>query len=275
MTSSTPSSPLLPAFGVGTFRLKDQVAIDSVRNALDLGYRAIDTAQIYGNEAAVGQAIADSGVPRGELFITTKVWTEHLAGDKLIPSLKDSLTKLRTDHVDLTLIHWPSPGGAVPVAEFMGALAEARALGLTRQIGVSNFNIALLREAIAAVGAGAIATHQIELHPYLQNHAVAEFARSQGIHTTSYMTLAYGKVLADPVVQAIAQAHGATPAQVALAWALQLGYAVIPSSTQRDHLASNLKARQLRLSDTDLAQIAALDRGERLVNPEGLAPAWD
>lgn len=275
MTSFTPASPLLPAFGVGTFRLKDQVAIDSVRNALDLGYRAIDTAQIYGNEAAVGQAIADSGVPRGELFITTKVWTEHLAGDKLIPSLKDSLTKLRTDHVDLTLIHWPSPGGAVPVAEFMGALAEARALGLTRQIGVSNFNIALLREAIAAVGAGAIATHQIELHPYLQNHAVAEFARSQGIHTTSYMTLAYGKVLADPVVQAIAQAHGATPAQVALAWALQLGYAVIPSSTQRDHLASNLKARQLRLSDTDLAQIAALDRGERLVNPEGLAPAWD
>lgn len=275
MTSFTPASPLLPAFGVGTFRLKDQVAIDSVRNALDLGYRAIDTAQIYGNEAAVGQAIADSGVPRGELFITTKVWTEHLAGDKLIPSLKDSLTKLRTDRVDLTLIHWPSPGGAVPVAEFMGALAEARAQGLTRQIGVSNFNIALLREAIAAVGAGAIATHQIELHPYLQNHAVAEFARSQGIHTTSYMTLAYGKVLADPVVQAIAQAHGATPAQVALAWALQLGYAVIPSSTQRDHLASNLKARQLRLSDTDLAQIAALDRGERLINPEGLAPAWD
>lgn len=269
------SSPLLPTFGVGTFRLKDQVVIDSVRNALGLGYRAIDTAQIYGNEAEVGQAIADSGVPRSDLFITTKVWTEHLAGDKLIPSLKDSLTKLRTDHVDLTLIHWPSPGGAVPVAELMGALAEAKSQGLTRQIGVSNFNIALLRDAIAAVGAGAIATHQIELHPYLQNRAVAAFARSQGIHTTSYMTLAYGKVLGDPVLIAVAKAHGATPAQVALAWALQLGYAVIPSSTKRDHLANNLKARQLRLSDADMAQMAALDRGERLVDPEGLAPVWD
>ncbi len=131
----------IPAFGLGTFRLKDQVVIDSVRNGLDLGYRLIDTAQIYGNEAEVGRAITESGVPRGELFITTKIWTDNLASDKLAASLKDSLVKLRTDHVDLTLIHWPSPGGAVPVAEFMGALAEAKAQGLTRLIGVSNFNI--------------------------------------------------------------------------------------------------------------------------------------
>lgn len=276
MTAYTSPIPAaIPAFGLGTFRLKDQVVIDSVTQGLELGYRLIDTAQIYGNEAEVGQAIADSGVPRSELFITTKVWTEHLAADKLIPSLKDSLAKLRTDHVDLTLIHWPSPGGAVPVAEFMGALAQARAQGLTRQIGVSNFTIALLREAIAAVGADAIATNQIELHPYLQNRAVAEFARSLGIHTTSYMTLAYGKVLGDPVVQAIAQARGATPAQVVLAWALQLGYAVIPSSTKRHNLASNLKAPLLRLTEDDMARIAALDRSERLVSPDGLAPAWD
>ena len=272
--SSNDTSPI-PAFGLGTFRLQGQVVIDSVRNALDLGYRAIDTAQIYGNEAEVGQAIADSGVPRGELFITTKIWTENLAADKLAASLKDSLVKLRTDAVDLTLIHWPSPGGAVPVAEFMGALAEAQAQGLTRRIGVSNFNTALLREAVAAVGADRIATHQIELHPYLQNRAVAEFARGQGIHTTSYMTLAYGKVLGDPVLGAIAQAHGATPAQVALAWALQQGYAVIPSSTRRENLASNLHAPALRLMQDDMARIAALDRGERLVNPDGLAPAWD
>lgn len=269
-----PSSSI-PSFGVGTFRLQGQVAIDSVRNALDLGYRLVDTAQIYGNEAAIGQAIADSGVPRGELFITTKVWTENLAADRLIPSLKESLSKLRTEQVDLALIHWPSPGGAVPVAEFMGALAEAKAQGLAAQIGVSNFTVALMQQAIAAVGAGAIATNQVELHPYLQNRTVAEFARSQGIHITSYMTLAYGKVLGDPVVGAIAQAHGATPAQVALAWALQLGYAVIPSSIRRENLASNLKAKQLRLSDAEMAQIAALDRGGRLVDPEGLAPAWD
>lgn len=269
------SSSSIPAFGLGTFRLQDQAAIDSVRNALDLGYRLVDTAQIYGNEAAVGQAIADSGVPRGELFITTKVWTENLAADRLIPSLKDSLSKLRTEQVDLALIHWPSPGGAVPVAEYMGALAEARAQGLAAQIGVSNFTVALMQEAIAAVGAGAIATNQIELHPYLQNRSVAAFARSQGIHITSYMTLAYGKVLGDPVIGAIAQAHGATPTQVALAWALQLGYAVIPSSTRRENLASNLLAQQLRLSDAEMAQIAALDRGGRLVDPEGLAPSWD
>ena len=270
----TPTSPI-PAFGLGTFRLQDQVVIDSVRNALDLGYRVIDTAQIYGNEAEVGQAMADSGVARSALFITTKVWTENLAADTLVASLKESLTKLRTDHVDLALIHWPSPGGAVPVAEFMGALADAKAQGLARHIGVSNFTVALMQEAIAAVGASAIATNQVELHPYLQNRTVAAFALSQGIHVTSYMTLAYGKVLNDPVIATIAHAHGATTAQVALAWAMQLGYAVIPSSTRRENLQSNLQAPQLRLTDADMAQIATLDRGGRLVNPEGLAPAWD
>ena len=265
----------IPAFGLGTFRLKDQVVIDSVKNGLDLGYRLIDTAQIYGNEAEVGRAIAESGVPRSDLFITTKVWTENLAGDRLVNSLKESLVKLRTDHVDLTLIHWPSPKGAVPVAEFMGALAQAKAQGLTRLIGVSNFTIALLREAMDAVGTAEIATNQIELHPYLQNRTLVAFANSQGIHTTSYMTLAYGKVLGDPVITAIAQARGWTPAQVALAWALQQGYAVIPSSTKPENLASNLLATGLRLDADDMARIAALERGERLVDPDGLAPAWD
>ncbi|PZP98649.1 MAG: 2,5-didehydrogluconate reductase DkgB [Variovorax paradoxus] len=265
----------IPAFGLGTFRLKGQVVIDSVRNALDVGYRAIDTAQIYGNEAEVGQAIAESGVPRRELFVTTKVWTDHLAGDKLVPSLKESLRKLRTEQVDLTLIHWPSPGNAVPMAEYLGALAQAQDQGLTRGIGVSNFTVALLREATGILGAGRIATNQVELSPYLQNRSLAAFMREQGMHLTSYMTLAYGKVLGDPVLQAIAQAHGASTAQVALAWALQQGYAVIPSSTRRENLAANLKAQQLRLSEDDLARIATLDRGERQADPAGLAPAWD
>jgi 2,5-diketo-D-gluconate reductase B len=132
-----------------------------------------------------------------------------------------------------------------------------------------------MKQAIAAVGADAIATHQIELHPYLQNRKVAEFAKSQDIQITSYMTLAYGKVLKDPVIEAIAKTHGATTAQVTLAWAMQLGYAVIPSSTKRDNLASNLKAQQLVLNEAEMAQIAALDRGERLTSPEGLAPDWD
>lgn len=265
----------LPSFGVGTFRLTGQTVIDSVRNALDVGYRAIDTAQIYGNEAEVGQAIAGSGVARDDLFLTTKIWTDNYARDRLVPSLRESLDKLRTDRVDLTLIHWPAPGNGVELAEYMAALAEAKALGLTRAIGISNFNIELTRQAIEVVGKGELATNQIELSPYLQNRRLATFLKEQGITVTSYMTLAYGKVLKDPVLARIADRHQATVAQVALAWALQLGYAVIPSSTRRENLASNLLARDLPLDAEDMAAIAALERNGREVDPAGLAPAWD
>lgn len=265
----------IPAFGLGTFRLKDDVVIASVKTALELGYRTVDTAQIYDNEAAVGQAIEESGVARDELFITTKIWIENLSKDKLIPSLKESLRKLRTDYVDLTLVHWPSPNDTVPVAEFMQALLEAKNEGLTRQIGISNFTIDLMQQAIDAVGAENIATNQIELSPYLQNRKVVDWAREHGIHITSYMTLAYGKALADEVVGRIAKKHNATPAQVILAWAMTLGYAVIPSSTKRENLQSNLRAQTLTLDSEDMAVIAALDCHDRLVSPEGLAPDWD
>ncbi|MBP0632335.1 2,5-didehydrogluconate reductase DkgB [Cupriavidus sp. AcVe19-1a] len=265
----------IPAFGLGTFRLQGQVVIDSVRNGLELGYRAIDTAQIYGNEADVGEAIAASGVRRDDLFLTTKIWVDNYARDKLVPSLEESLAKLRTEYVDLTLIHWPAPGNGVPLEAYMTALAEAKEKGLTRRIGISNFNIELTKQAIAAVGKDAIATNQIELSPYLQGRKLVDFLQREGIHVTSYMTLAYGKVLGDPVIGAIAQRHQATPAQVVLAWALQLGYSVIPSSTRRENLASNLIAQTLRLSDADMAQIAALERNGRQVSPEGLAPQWD
>ena len=265
----------IPDFGLGTFRLKGQTVIDSVRDALDVGYRAIDTAQIYDNEADIGRAIAESGVSRDELFLTTKIWIDNLGRDALIPSLKASLDRLRTDRVDLTLIHWPSPGGAVPLADTLEALAEARAQGLTQQIGVSNFTIDLLGQAIDIAGAGNIATNQVEISPYLQNRKLAAYAQAQGIRLTSYMTLAYGKALQDEVIRDIAAKHGATPAQGGLAWGLGHGWAVIPSSTKRTNLQGNLKARDLRLDDADLARIAALDRNERLANPDGLAPAWD
>ena len=265
----------VPAFGLGTFRLQGQVVIDSVSTALELGYRVIDTAQIYENEAEVGQAIAASGVAREALFITSKIWVANFAKGQLIPSLKDSLRKLQTDYLDLTLIHWPSPDNQVPVAEFMGELLEAKQLGLTRQIGISNFTIELMQQAIAAVGAEQIATNQIELHPYLQNRKVVAFAQNQGIHITSYMTLAYGEVLNDPLIQQIASQHQATPAQVTLAWAMQLGYSVIPSSTQRANLQSNLLACDLTLSEEDMTRIASLERAHRLTSPANLAPAWD
>jgi 2,5-diketo-D-gluconate reductase B len=163
----------------------------------------------------------------------------------------------------------------VPLEETLNALAEAKAQGLTKQIGVSNFNIELTQLAIDTIGKDNVATNQIELSPYLQNRKLVSFLQQQGIHVTSYMTLAYGKVLGDPVIQAIAQRHHATPAQVALAWALRLGYSVIPSSTKRENLASNLLAQTLKLTDDDMAQIATLERNGREVSPEGLAPQWD
>ncbi|MCC2960723.1 2,5-didehydrogluconate reductase DkgB [Massilia sp. IC2-278] len=264
----------MPNIGAGTFRLAGQQAIDSVANALDLGYRHIDTAQIYGNEDEVGQALAASSVARGEVFVTTKIWTEHLSRNTLVPSLEESLRKLKTSAVDLTLIHWPSPGAAVSVAESMEALMAARERGLTRAIGISNFTIPLMREAIAAVGAQNIATNQVELHPYLQNRAVPAFAREHGIHVTAYMPLAYGKVIDEPVIRAIAARVDATPAQVTLAWLLAKGHAVIPSSTRRANLESNLAAGSIRLDAGDIAAIDALERGERLVSPD-FAPQWD
>jgi 2,5-diketo-D-gluconate reductase B len=264
----------MPPLGLGTFRLQGRQAIDSVRNGLELGYRHIDTAQIYGNEEDVGSALDASGVARKDVFVTTKIWTENLGGDVLIPSLKESLRKLRLDQVDLTLIHWPSPAKAVPVAESMQALLAAREAGLTRAIGISNFPVALTREAIDAVGAHNIATNQVELHPYLQNRAVAKFAREAGIHVTAYMPLAYGKVLDDKVIGAIAARLQATPAQVTLAWLLAKGYAVIPSSTRRANLASNFAATEVQLAADDIAALDALDRGERLISPE-FAPAWE
>ena len=264
----------MPQLGLGTFRLQGQQAIDSVRNGLELGYRHIDTAQIYGNEAEVGSALAASNVTRGEVFVTTKIWTENLGGEALLPSLKESLRKLRLEQVDLTLIHWPSPGAAVPVAESMQALLGAREQGFTGAIGISNFPVALMADAIDAVGAHNIATNQVELHPYLQNRRVAAFAREMGIHVTAYMPLAYGKVMDDPVIARIAARMNATPAQVTLAWLMAKEYAVIPSSTKRANLASNLAAGRLVLEPEDMLAIDALDRGERLVSPE-FAPEWE
>lgn len=266
---------IIPQFGVGTFRLTGQTVIDSVKMALDVGYRTIDTAQIYGNEAEVGQAIAESQINRNELFITTKIWTEHYSADKLIPSLKDSLQKLRTDAVDLTLIHWPAPSTGISVAEMMQNLLQAKQQGLTKHIGISNFNIDLTQQAIAAIGVENIATNQIELSPYLQNRKVVEFLQAQNIDVTSYMTLAYGKVLQDPVLAEIAQHHQASTAQIALAWALQKGFSVIPSSTKRENLIANLKAQDIQLTAKEMQRIAQLERDGREVDPEGLAPIWD
>lgn len=267
----------VPKFGVGTFRLKDDVVRRVVSDALELGYRAIDTAQGYENEAEIGEVLAGSGVPRSEVYVTTKIKPPNYRRDTLLASLRESLEKLRLEQVDLTLIHWPVPNGEVRPEEYLSALAEARALGLTREIGVSNFNIAGLRQAREVLGDVPLATNQVEIHPYLQNRRLVAFAQEQGLHLTSYMTLAVGKVMGDPVMQAIAAAHGANPAQVALAWAMQQGFSVIPSSTKRENLAGNLRAQDLHLTDEDMRRIAELEQGEaaRIASPESARPVWD
>ena len=265
----------IPQFGLGTYRLNDQILIDSVKTALDVGYRAIDTAQIYENEAAVGQAIRESGIARQDLFLTTKIWVNNFSEQRLIPSLKESLQKIGTEAVDLTLIHWPAPSQGTDITEVMQLLLEAKQQGLTKLIGISNFNIALTQQAIDSIGAEHIATNQIELSPYLQNQNLANYLTQQQIDVTSYMTLAYGKVLKDPTLLEIAAQHQATSAQVALAWALQKGYAVIPSSTKRENLISNLKAQELKLSEQEMQLIAELDRNGREIDPPELATVWD
>lgn len=266
---------IIPQIGFGTFRLQGQVVTDAVQHALQVGYRAIDTAQIYANEADIGVAIAASKIPSQQLFITTKIWTDNLRADRLIPSLKESLHKLKRERVNLTLIHWPAPQLGISVAEMMDNLLAAKQQGLTEHIGLSNFNIALTQQAIEHIGAQHIATNQIELSPYLQNQKLVDFLNQQNIHISSYMTLAYAKVLNDPILLSIADKHQASSAQVSLAWARQLGYSVIPSSTKIQHLRDNLAAMQLQLNVEEMQMISQLERNGREVNPENLAPLWD
>jgi len=262
----------IPVLGAGTFRLKGDEAYQSVLTALELGYRHLDTAQIYGNEQDVGRAIRDSGIKAKELFVTTKIWIEFL-NNKLKTSLEQSLEKLQLDQVDLTLVHWPLPD-QVPVQSYVEALAEAKQTGLTRLMGLSNFTIAQTKAAIDAVGVSEIATNQVEVHPFLQNRKLVEYLKEQGIQITAYMPLAYGKVLTEPLIQQIATQHQVTAAQVALAWSLQQGFVVIPSSTKKANLAANLAAVSLTLTAENMKALATLDRNERLANP-GFAPDWD
>lgn len=264
----------MPAMGLGTFRLKGEPLLATLNTGLALGYRHIDTAQIYDNESEVGEVLATTSVPRSDIYLTTKVWTSEFAEGKLIPSLKTSLEKLRTDYLDLALIHWPSPNNEVPMAVYLEQLAEAKSLGLTREIGVSNFTVTQLKEAIEILGPGAIAHQQVEIHPLLQNRKVVEFCQEQGIAITAYMPLAYGKVLSEPILMEIGKYHKVSAAQVSLAWLLAQGMTVIPSSTKREHQAANLAALEVSLSSEEMAQIATLERGERCADPD-FAPAWD
>lgn len=274
-TDSTASRPFaMPMLGTGTFRLKDQAAFDAVLMALEEGSRHIDTAQIYGNEAAVGEAIKASGVSRDELFITTKIWTENLAANRFEASVIDSLTALQTQYVDLLLIHWPLKDEHVPMADYLMSLKAMLDKGFTRRIGVSNFTNAQLFQAIEILGEGVIFTNQVEVHPYLVNAKVTEFCKQHSILVTGYMPFAYGAVLQNELITQIAKQHGVTTAQTILAWLRQQGFTTIPSSTKREHVRSNLAAAKLMLSAAEIEAISGLDRNYRVANPD-FAPHWD
>ena len=262
----------LPRLGLGTFRMQGDACRAAVESALALGYRHIDTAEMYGNEEAIGAAIAGSGVARKDLHVTTKVWHENLAPDAIRRAFDASLKKLRLDRVDLYLVHWPSKAMNLPA--IFETLLKLRQDGRTRAIGVANFNLALLKTAVEEIKAP-IACNQIEYHVMLDQTPVRRYLAAKAIPLVAYCPLAQGKVASDPTLLTIGRKHGASAAQVALKWLLdQDGVAAIPKASRPESQQANLDALHLGLDDEDLKAIALLPKDKRCVNP-GFAPAWD
>ena len=280
-TDLIPSKPLgrqgasIPALGLGVFRMPGEDTARMVQASLRQGLRLIDTAQIYGNEADVGRGIAESGVARDQIFLTTKVWTDNYHAEDLLRSTRESLDKLRTGHVDLLLLHWPGSTG-VPLSEQIEALNETVSRGWARHIGVSNFNIELMRQA-AGLSKAPLVNNQLEYHPYLNQDKVLAEADRLGMTVTAYFAMADGKVLNDPAIAAIARRLGRTPAQVALRWLVQQDNVVTLTKTlQAERLKANRQIFDFELAAEDMRALAALARPDgRIVSPNGLAPAWD
>lgn len=263
----------LPRLGFGTWRLSGTSCRAAVEAALDLGYRHIDTASMYGNEADVGAALAASGLARDTLFITTKVWRDDLRPEALLRSAEASLDRLKLDHVDLLLIHWPN--AEIPLSETIGALNEARRRGLARHIGVSNFSIALLEQA-RGVSTYPIFANQCEYHPGLDQSRLIQACQSQGTAFVAYRPLGQGKQLTHPTVVQIAEAHRRSPTQVVLRWHMQQpGLVAIPRSSSRAHIAENAAVFDFVLDDAEMAAIFGLaTQADRHVSPD-FAPEWD
>jgi len=262
----------MPRLGFGTFRMQGDICRAAVESALELGYRHLDTAEMYANEEEVGAAIAASGVPRGELHVTTKVWNENLAPDAMRRAFDTSMKKLRLDVLDLYLVHWPKPG--MDLASMCETMMKLKQEGRTRAIGVANFNIALLRTAVEEIKAP-IACNQIEYHVMLDQTKIKKYMDAHGIPLVAYAPLAKGNAPSDETLIAIGKKHNATAAQVALKWLLdQDGVAAIPKASRRESQQANLDALKVRLDDDDRKKIAALPKNKRFVAP-GFSPAWD
>jgi 2,5-diketo-D-gluconate reductase B len=262
----------IPKIGLGTFGLASAGGPAALASAIDIGYRHLDTAQSYATEAMVGEAIARSGLDRGAFFVTTKVTPPNFP--RLEESVDDSLKAMGLDYADLILIHWPAADGGPPVRDYVGAIARAQDKGRTRLIGVSNFTRRHIDEAMAEIGAGRLATNQIEQHVFLQNRALAEYCRNAGISVTAYKPVAGGHLAGNPVLDDIAAKHGVKPGQIALAFLLALGSIVIPKSATPERQRENLASAEIALDPGDIDRLEALDRNRRFVDPSW-APDWD
>jgi diketogulonate reductase-like aldo/keto reductase len=263
----------IPAIGFGTSGL-GTVRAEHIATALQAGYRHIDTARKYGTEPAVGDGMRASGVPRSEIFVCTKVSHENLHAGDFAGSIDDSLKALGVDYVDLLLVHWPERN--TPLAETMGGLAKAKRDGLTRHIGVANFNIAMLDEAIRLCPEPLV-NLQVECHPYFDQSKVIAACRERGVVLTAYCPLARGRIQGDPVLTEIGRRYAKTCAQVALRWLMQQDIiAAIPRSSNAARIAENINVFDFELDEEDVRRIAALKRPDgRTANPVGRAPVWD
>ncbi|MDQ3850758.1 MAG: aldo/keto reductase [Actinomycetota bacterium] len=269
-TTLTVQGVEVPKLGLGTWLITGRACVDAVRDALELGYRHIDTARAYGNEAQVGRGLAKAPVPREDVFLTTKLWYTDLRARQVRAQVEGSLRALDTDYVDLLLIHWPNAD--VPLAETLGAMVELREGGRVRHLGVSNFPARVVREALEHAP---ILTDQVEYHPYLGQPALLALARERDLMLTAYSPLAHGRLLDEPVLREIGAAHGKTAGQVALRWLLdQPQVAAVPKASSHANRAANLDVFDFALDDAERGAIAALERGLRTADP-AWAPDWD
>ena len=264
----------VPARGFGTSPLTGGLSSATVIAALKAGYRHIDTARKYGTEPAVGEAMRASGVPRQDIFLTTKVSHENLRAADFARSVDESLAALKVDYVDLLLVHWPNP--AIALAETMPALAKAKRQGLARHIGVANFNIGLLDQAVELCPEPLVAL-QAEYHPYLDQSKLMAAVRRHKLVFIAYCPLGRGRLFGDPVLAEIAAKRGRSIAQVALRWLMQQDVAAIPFSSQPQRIADNFNVFDFALDDDEMKRIAALKRPDgRVANPAGRVPGgWD
>ncbi|MGE3066377.1 MAG: aldo/keto reductase [Hyphomicrobiaceae bacterium] len=266
----------IPVIGLGTWPMQGEECAAAVAAALKAGYRHIDTAAMYGNEEAVGDGLKRGGVPRGDIWVTTKVWADDIRDGDLQRSAETSLKKLGLDRVDLLLIHWPNK--AVPLKESIGALNDAKRRGLASHIGISNFPTRLIEDAVA-VTQEPLVCNQVEYHPHLDQSKVLAACRRHEMALVAYCPLgrgAVGGVLDEPAIKEIAAAKGRTPGQVVLRWLVQQpGVVAVPKSANPKRIAENLDVFSFTLSDADMARISALARPDgRVVNPD-MAPDWD